>query len=169
MGNPYPAEFTDDSGIERLGGAITFTDPANQPGGGSSAGSFEIVEVAVAFDTPNILTGIELYVPTADEVARIFGYYTSETGWDGNSPTFHLYSQGDTPGAQDIYAFSLPSSADLPSGTHTRAPKVDGVPNATVIYDDATPVMGIVDDGSGGDPGSMQGAGTLVICLQRIR
>lgn len=34
MANPYPIEITDESGIERLAGTATFTDPGNQPGGG---------------------------------------------------------------------------------------------------------------------------------------
>lgn len=35
VANPYPADFADDTGQVRLGGEITFTDNANQPGGGS--------------------------------------------------------------------------------------------------------------------------------------
>ena len=35
MANPYPARFTDDKGKVRLVGDVDFTDPANQPGGGS--------------------------------------------------------------------------------------------------------------------------------------
>lgn len=36
MANPYPAELlTSDGGTVRINGEITFTDPGNQPGGGS--------------------------------------------------------------------------------------------------------------------------------------
>ena len=35
MGNPYPASFENTQGARRLTGQIDFTDPANQPGGGS--------------------------------------------------------------------------------------------------------------------------------------
>jgi hypothetical protein len=40
MPNPYPAEVTT-SGVERLAGSITFTDPANQPGGGGGGSAVE--------------------------------------------------------------------------------------------------------------------------------
>lgn len=36
MGNPYPIEVADADGVARLQGEATFTDPANQPGGGGS-------------------------------------------------------------------------------------------------------------------------------------
>lgn len=33
MANPYPAEITDQNGLERISGTVTFTDTGNQPGG----------------------------------------------------------------------------------------------------------------------------------------
>lgn len=44
MGNPYAADFADDTGQVRLGGEITFTDQANQPGGGSNPNVGVVVE-----------------------------------------------------------------------------------------------------------------------------
>lgn len=38
MGNPYPADVATADGDVRIGGEITFTDPDNQPGGGSQPG-----------------------------------------------------------------------------------------------------------------------------------
>lgn len=34
MGNPYPALITDNSGLERIAGSVTFTAATNQPGNG---------------------------------------------------------------------------------------------------------------------------------------
>lgn len=38
MGNPYPVKIADDQGTTRLGGTLTFSDPANQPAGGIPEG-----------------------------------------------------------------------------------------------------------------------------------
>lgn len=43
MGNPYPVEITDEQGESRLTGFADFTDPSNQPGGGSQPVQTSIV------------------------------------------------------------------------------------------------------------------------------
>jgi hypothetical protein len=47
MANPYAAEFTDESGVERLKGTIDFTDGGNQPGGSSQSGNGSPLGVVV--------------------------------------------------------------------------------------------------------------------------
>lgn len=68
MPNPYPAELTDESGVERLNGAIAFTDPANQPGGGSQAGAVRRLDLGVVNATDLLGGAVTLYTPDAGEI-----------------------------------------------------------------------------------------------------
>ena len=69
MGNPYPAEFEDHAGVERLVGTIDFTDPGNQPGGGFAVtdGTHAVNPAAVGqfqgFTVSEPVPGTALVVP----------------------------------------------------------------------------------------------------------
>lgn len=91
MGNPYAADFADDTGQVRLGGEITFTDQANQPGGGSNpVGSSYLAtfadnimavtdQVAVVFDSPaDVKVGTDISINVGGDTFTINadGWYT---------------------------------------------------------------------------------------------
>lgn len=58
MGNPYPATVQDSGGMQRLDGSVTFTDGANQPGGGPNP------VTSGALPTVTLVSGTALQVST---------------------------------------------------------------------------------------------------------
>lgn len=94
MANPYPVSITDSEGESRLSGLANFTDPSNQPGGGSQPGAAIVRKFPFAFNTPGLLTGLSLYVPTIHDVLLDI-WLEVTTAWDGTTPlgdvgTLHL-------------------------------------------------------------------------------
>jgi hypothetical protein len=150
-------KFVDTAGVTRLEG--TFENGGSQP----------FVRVPLAFDTPNlVLTGIDAYVPApGDHVLWINSYMSITTAWDGTTP--HLnFTYSDL--ASEYVSFALDGADGVNADVHTTQAKVSmqGDLNWTFFdsfFPDATPLRLIVDDGNGGDPGSTQGEGELVLFI----
>jgi hypothetical protein len=83
--NPYPADILEADGSVRIGGAVNFTDPDNQPGGGSQPGVAIVRKFPFAFNTAGLAAGHAVYTPTAGDVLLDL-FVTIETAWDGTTP-----------------------------------------------------------------------------------
>lgn len=131
-----------------------------------TAAQVKVVRVAFTFDTPDLLAGIPIYVPVPQDLLVYYGLSTLDisTAWDGSTPTGHFLqggvdiSNGFSGGAIDM---TLASSA---LGDHAHEPTALAT-TAPVVFDDDTPVLFSVDDGSAGDPGSTQGAAILRLVI----
>jgi hypothetical protein len=139
MGNPYPAVIADSNLAERLGVSITFTDPANQPGGGgggtvdsvfgrlgtvvAQAGDYTAAQVG-AMPSTSDLSAIATANPTAANVSM-------------NS---HKVT-GLLPATVSTDAASLANSLDqftAPQANITwNAKKITGLANGTAAQDAA--------------------------------
>ena len=85
MGNPYPVNITDSEGEARLSGLAVFTDPGNQPGGGSQPGALIAHRIPFAFNTAGLAAGVGLYVPTVGDLL-LDVWLEITTAWDGTTP-----------------------------------------------------------------------------------
>lgn len=124
-----------------------------------------VTRVAFAFDTPDILTGIPVFTPAADELVALAGISVSEA-FNGTTPIVRLFSQGDDPDADDLLGNNggQIAFADTPIGGHAvslSAPFIF-ITFAT-LYADATPILLALTDGSGGAPGGSTGEGVLIL------
>lgn len=157
MASPYPAEFLDPDGGVRLGGFVSFTDPDNRPLG-------VVATVTFDFDTPDLLTGIPFFTPTAGLVVPYYmgGYKDATTPFDGATPTLHVGYAGDLAALDGQFGFDANlTGGNNPVGAHAEQLLANG--SNVLRFTDATPVVVSVDDGSGGDPGATQGKVTLVM------
>lgn len=142
------------------------------PSGGSSP--IQVVRFPFAFNTPGLLAGVVIWTPTANDelldVSSVKILGPGGNGWNGATPTFHLLNQGETIGSDDMAAgnLSAPSPAE---GTHrlevlqVGAFFVSASAGQNIVFLDATPLILAVDDGAGGDPGSTQGTGEVVLVI----
>lgn len=118
MGNPYPIDIADaDSGVVRLAGVATFTDPDNQPGGGSQTlrllGAYTFTQA----DVPNDQDFFVLpYTPAAgDIILDIICRVVTAFDCGGGPVTFNVYD-GATGSNYGGGAFDLTvSSASNPN------------------------------------------------------
>jgi hypothetical protein len=150
-------QWVDADGTVRLTGTFV--------GGGSQA--FNVLRAPVAFDTPGVVvTGVPLgYTPEVGELLAFAGM-TISTAWNGTTPRGYIYMQGADPlvtGDSFLSGIHL-SSADGPSGSFGFT-----VGNAAgfTLYPDvvsvSAPMMFVVDNNSGGDPGASQGEGEVIL------
>lgn len=137
----------------------------------SGSQPFTVIRVPFAFDTPGLVadagpasTGIVLYTPTPGDALLDISYVSVTTPWDGNNPVLEL-TYGDL--SEQYEGCSLGQTDQVDSvDQHTLVPNTQGLSGAPVsIFPDATPLRAIIDDGAGGDPGSNQGEGEVVIVL----
>jgi hypothetical protein len=166
--NPYPVEIADSGGGPvKTAGDLTFTDPGNQPGGSSPLA----VRVPIAFNTPDlVLTGITLYTPTIGDVLLDYvSCYSVETAWNGSTPFLWLSAGGDDYATLAVSGKDL-TQVDIPNGARTGlvypfATDVLGGAGQQGIFTSADPLVATVDDTAGGDPGSTQGAGEIILVI----
>lgn len=148
-----------------IGGRWQTGQRVEDSGGDSPGGSqtFQVVRVPIAFDDPDILTGMELgYTTEVGDIIAIGASVT--TAWDGDNPIGYVYVDGDT---YSTDGFSSPGlgSADTQVGSGSLYDLTGGVPfgqtweRVTV----AAALMYRIDDGGGGDPESSQGEAELII------
>lgn len=98
--NPYPVEIAAaGGGPVKTAGDLTFTDPGNQPGGGSQPGIAIVRAFPFAFNTAGILTGAALYVPTIGDIL-FRAWVEIATAWDGTTPKCDVgtFTSGTTRG-----------------------------------------------------------------------
>ncbi len=166
------------------GGNVPFVgpDPPDDPTVGelwwdtddsSSGGSqpFRVVNVPIAFDTPGlVLTGIEIYTPAVDDV--IPPYITCmpfiKTAWDGTTPVLHLGTVGGLSSFDTLlgsFPADLTAADNAEMGTTLAVPQNNQGFGTPQRFTATTPVTLMVDDGSGGDPGSAQGAGFFQLLI----
>ncbi len=134
------------------------------------------VDGTVTNDCPNgdpvTSSGIVLYTPTPGDIwlpnLAATGF-SETTPWDGSSPTGFVFMQG-TPDYTLSLDFASPldlSIGDTPGGDGHLS-LLDNICGSTVgpvRFNDATPLMLVVTDGSGGDPGSTAGEGEIVLFI----
>lgn len=143
------AQLIDASGVVVFEGTIV--------GGGSQP---KIVRFPFAFDTSGIvLTGVDIYTPAATEVLLTLSISVT-TAWNGTTPALHLYSEGETPDSGDL-------GTGLDEANSARGSHMEGIATTQGgrLFLDATPLVAMIDDGAGGDPGATQGEGELVLLI----
>lgn len=127
---------------------------------------FTVVRLPIAFDTPGlVLTGIPIYTFAAGDYVpgNDLGMVSVTTPWDGTTPVIHIRAQGGTD-----YAPTRPldnGNGPADNGGEFPVSADDGlfggfgvfIPGAGVVLE------AMVDDGAGGDPGSIVGVGELVL------
>ncbi len=165
--------------------SVTITDPTGPTvdlsvSGGSQ--TWKIVRVPIAFDTAGLVadaggasTGIVVWTPLEGETLYANLSYLSVTeAWDGETPTIN-WTLTDLTGAitsgslatanypQTNWEAMLTDTSMSDSGSAEQALFGFGYPSLVIA--DPAPLRAVVDDGSGGDPESQQGAGELVLVL----
>lgn len=181
MANPYKATFKDGSGVERLEGSIDFTDPQNQPGGGSQPLTFPL-----AFDDAGLSDGVVKWTPSVDTWIRGAWFHTT-VAWDGTTPLLDFGAVADGKGlyaavsqgglAADATQIWQPAG-DAPSFivagggssqlvlSYVADPYNGGAFPLPILVPAGTPVaVWCSQDGipGGADPGAAQGTSALVI------
>lgn len=160
--------------IQNIADGVNPTDAAtvSQVAGGSQ--TVKAVRVPITFDTAGILTGVPIYTPAVGDVIYLSnnggvfpgGFLSVVTAFTSTAGTAQLYmiSQGDT--AHAIGASALdgqPANAAFNAHLDEIAQAEFGNGPAPLIAQDTTPIVVYADDGSGGDPGLLTGAGE--VCL----
>lgn len=119
-------------------------------------------------------SGIEVYVPAAGELWQSYASYLSiPTAWDGSTPKAWLYQEG---AADYQNSLALVSSVDLTTADSDATVEQNGSITEPVttfttaadpvqLFNAATPLRIVVDDGNGGAPGSGQGEGEIVLFI----
>lgn len=128
MSNPYPAAFADDSGVDRLEGAVTFTDPGNQPGAGLQTAEFLFTERATAGTYTATLP-----IATGAVVQDIY-LYALVGAWAADTALFDV---GDTQGGPGSYYPA--ASYDLVSAFNDYDPVNESTANTQTISVPSTP------------------------------
>ncbi len=172
---PDPAETSNVAGVPSVGDVPTWQAPAGAGGhaawasGGGGGGAFAVVRVPLAFNTPNlVLTGTPIWTPAAGDLI-LYGVaiLSITTAWNGTTPTLHL----GTAASLDVYSTAFSGvvgdlgTPDSAAGAHASTPAGFSTPGPPLLMADAEPVTVMVDDGSGGDPGSTHGAGALIFVV----
>lgn len=154
--------------------------------GGGGSGNVQMLSVPIAFNTPGILTdgngggGIDILTPTGTQVGDLlffpaaFGTYSIDTPWNGSTPSGYLYAGAPyfNGGIAQVDVVNL-AQANAPwSANDTNASLVQSSQNTTVlgwvkVMNLLTKLLFVIDDGSGGDPGSTQGAGAITYARVR--
>ena len=155
----YPALFENQTGeTVRLEGEIVFPDPTNEPSTPAALhlhGPFHI-----AFNTPNILTGVTLFT-LADTQVLLIATLSITTAWDGNTPKIHV----GTTGAADGFTNAIDATqaqTQVGAGFCFDTPPVAAQVRAV---GGAVPFIVLVDDGSGGNPGASKGAADFFVIV----
>jgi hypothetical protein len=157
--------------------SVTITDPTGPTvdlsvSGGSQ--TVRVIRLPIAFDTPNlVLTSVPLFTPVVGDYIGNYSFVAVPvlTAWNGTTPVLHFGVSGaltaldstmsPSAGAVDLTQAVTPiASAPAATVGGTGAGN-----NAPMIFTATTPVTVMVDDGAGGDPGSTQGAGEIIVLL----
>lgn len=145
-----------------------FLDPPSGDSSGGSQPGIRRVDVPLAFDTTNILTGILGFTLAENEFVLSHALIVIEP-FDGTSPTLHIAGDlGDLPGSTaqntvqnaDASAASQIGTSNLYDGGGTLN---DG--NGPYALGGSAPCYVYLDDSSGGDPESTQGDVTWVFLI----
>lgn len=115
MGNPYPIEIFDGNQNGRQVGSVTFTDPDNQPGGGS------VPDLAAVLAEGNTAEGDIIFDGDNDEFPRGVGSQAAYTGGDAASLFFGPASATDG-GSTSLVGGSAPAD----NGNAGRAELIGG-------------------------------------------
>ncbi len=172
---PDPAETSNVAGTPNVGDVPTWTG-ANGPAGhaawsagGGGGGGLVVVRVPLAHNTPGLVLtpGVPIYTPAAgDTLIDTVGWMSVTTVWNGTTPTLNFGVAGSlTDYTAAVGVTTRIGSLDTPIGAHAAEPSSFAIPQEPLIFLDATPLVVMVDDGSGGDPGSTTGAGELVLLV----
>jgi hypothetical protein len=150
----------------------TITPP---PGGGSQP--VKIVRIPFVFNTTNlVLTGISLYAPSVGDILDINESYVSvRQAWDGSTPSLTFYSGVNTNGigapniidlTSDDASSAIDGNGDV-VGAYGNIALVQGgsFPEAPWRFTTTNPFGMFVSDGTGGDPGSSQGIGEIILVI----
>lgn len=179
MASEPEIRIEDESGDTRLAGSIFA--PSNTPsgrvlktgangvtswgtGGGGQIGS---VVTPIAFNTPNILTGIVIYSGKVGDVIQVDRSCVSVTiAWNGTTPKFQIQPLGDPPGQVVTLDAAAANTSTGATGLEDASAGAFVVGTATLyVFTQNIDLMLLVDDGGGGDPGSTQGAGEVVVVV----
>lgn len=122
------------------------------------------IGIPLTFDTPGlVLTGVPVYTPQPGDLLVAAAISIPTTAWNGTTPKLNVYSEGDDPDTDQLAPpFDLATLSQA-AGTHATLAQ-PGI-SSPVVFSDDTPVLVNVDDGAGGDPGSSQGEGTLILAV----
>lgn len=155
--------------------------------GGGGSGNVQMLSVPIAHDTPGILTdgngggGIDILTPGGIAVGDLilfpseFSALSIDTPWNGSTPSGWLY--GGTPytggGIQQTFnpanltqTNQLWDSNDT-NGSFLQAAEWNTGQGWIKVVNLLTKLRFVIDDGSGGDPGSTQGAGAITYARVR--
>lgn len=147
--------------VRKLVGGVWRTVRSDEGGGGGSQ-TVKRVRVPYSFDSPDILTtGVVIYTPDDGDVLAYYGTVISvETAFDGTTPKLNLGMGTNAAAFAQIDA----TQADSPlGGGGGVAPTGNALGSGEIL--DGTDVVLVLDDGSGGNPGSMQGAGEVILLI----
>jgi len=129
MPNPYPAIFVDESLTTRLDGDVTFTDPANQPGGSQPV---KVVRVPLAYNTPGLVAA-SLPITGVNQGTKTFTVAGDQTAaFPPGSPLGIAGSTGND-GAYTVVSATFAAATDIVT--------VEAIPDGTadgVLYNAAT-------------------------------
>jgi len=148
--------------------------------GGSGLPAPVVRKFPFAFNTPNLLTGVEIYTPTVGDIL-LDAWLQIDTSWDGTSPMFDFGSfVGGNPGfyGGGNVPMNVGSGQDSDPGTGFKIghanndlliQDVPGLANQRIvpgIFTTADPLKVVVSQNgtpTGDDPGGTQGAAILYI------
>lgn len=151
-------------------------------GGGGGSQPFRVVTLDIAFNTPGLvipesgpagvkicdLAEFEALLNAGPDVLMNLRVFAA---WDGTDPTLQLTTtagRGDLPGTPPapftkMYTLDNPDVDDTGTGAFTSALNLQF--DALFYFTPATSLYAYIDDGSGGDPASTEGAGQIVIVV----
>lgn len=113
-------------------------------------------------------SGVVIYTPVADDV--LFGGWLSlpgETEWDGSTPRLHFQVEGDDPGGGAEVNFDC-NDTNVQNNVTASVVKSSVLSSSRQVLAQGTkPFRLFVDDNSYGDPGSLQGAGEIVLLIAK--
>lgn len=174
--------------LDELGGISKFVveqedhsiSELSLPSGGSP-GSSVVRAFPFEFDTPNLLTGTEVFTPEVGDVLLDF-WFEIATPWNGTTPTADVgMFNGETNGflINTGVAFDLSTDADADYGGYLQGQGLggqlainglnfpDGPAYRTIMrFTEANPVKLVVSQNghnNGANPGSTAGAATLYL------
>ncbi len=163
-----PAGGTTGQVLEKASNADYDTEWAS--GGGSQPVRME--SKAVAYNTANIKVsdgGVVFFTAEAGEfLTDAAAPIVLTTPFNGSSPTFVLFAQGDDPTNTGNYLSTLVLAGTTVTAVGTKASRLVGASNfqstgLPCVFSAQTVVMIAFGDGSGGDDDSTAGAATVVL------
>ncbi len=144
MGNPYSVELAQGGRVTEAG-QLTFTDPANQPGG---AGATVRGPYSFTYATAGLAVGVTFYTPTVADIL-LDAWIEVDTAWDGTTPKGDIGFGGfdNNIAGFGLFAYAFGTGVGYVDMTQAASPGPGGGATAGLMLSGAGGLRGL--DGAG--------------------